>query len=49
VTTLRNLKVRALFLFGVDHGIYVRDAAGSMRLASGYEETMKQWVLTRLR
>jgi uncharacterized protein len=34
---------------GADHGIYVRDATGSMRLASGYEETMKQWVLLRLR
>jgi dienelactone hydrolase len=34
---------------GADHGIYVRDSAGSMRLASGYEETMKQWVLMRLR
>jgi uncharacterized protein len=31
-----------------DHGIYVRDATGSLRLASGYEETMKQWVLMRL-
>lgn len=34
---------------GADHGIYVRDATGSMRLASGYEETMKQWVRMRLR
>jgi dienelactone hydrolase len=30
-----------------DHGIYVRDATGSMRLAPGYEETMEEWVLKR--
>jgi hypothetical protein len=34
---------------GADHGIYVRNAGGSMTLAPGYEETMKQWVLMRLR
>ncbi len=32
---------------GADHGIYVRDATGSMGLAPGYEETMKEWVLKR--
>jgi uncharacterized protein len=34
---------------GADHGLYVHDAAGSMRLAPGYEETMRDWVLKRLR
>jgi uncharacterized protein len=32
---------------GADHGLYLRDAAGSMRLAPGFEETMKDWVLKR--
>ncbi len=34
---------------GADHGIFVRDPNGSMTLAPGYEETMKQWLMTRLR
>jgi dipeptidyl aminopeptidase/acylaminoacyl peptidase len=32
---------------GADHGIYLNDANGSVRLAPGYEETMKEWVLKR--
>ena len=34
---------------GADHGLYVHDAAGPMRLAPGYEETMRDWVLKRVR
>jgi pimeloyl-ACP methyl ester carboxylesterase len=34
---------------GADHGMHVRDATGSVRLAPGYEETMKDWVLERVR
>jgi dienelactone hydrolase len=34
---------------GADHGLFVRDATGSPRLAPGYEETMKEWVLKRVR
>ena len=30
---------------GADHGLRLRDATGSNRLAPGYEETMKEWVL----
>ena len=32
-----------------DHGLYLSDATGSIRLAPGYEETMKEWVLKRVR
>jgi pimeloyl-ACP methyl ester carboxylesterase len=32
-----------------DHGLYLRDATGSTRLAPGYEETMKEWLLKRVR
>jgi uncharacterized protein len=34
---------------GADHGLYLRDATGSIRLAPGYEETMKEWLLKRVR
>lgn len=34
---------------GADHGLRVHDATGSNRLAPGYEETMKQWVLKHVR
>ena len=34
---------------GADHGLFVCDATGSLRLAPGYEETMKEWVLKRVR
>ncbi|MBV9303953.1 MAG: alpha/beta fold hydrolase [Acidobacteriaceae bacterium] len=33
---------------GADHGLYLRAATGSIRLAPGYEETMKEWVLKRV-
>jgi hypothetical protein len=32
-----------------DHGLRLRDATGSIRLAPGYEETMKEWALKRVR
>jgi hypothetical protein len=34
---------------GADHGLRLHDATGSIRLAPGYEETMKEWVLKRVR
>jgi pimeloyl-ACP methyl ester carboxylesterase len=33
---------------GADHGLRLHDATGSNRLAPGYEETMKEWVLRRV-
>jgi uncharacterized protein len=32
-----------------DHGIYARTSSGSMQLAPGYEQTMREWVLQRVR
>jgi len=34
---------------GADHGLSVVDASGSSRLAPGYEDTMKEWLLRHVR
>lgn len=34
---------------GADHGLNLRAATGSIQLAPGYEETMKEWLLKRVR
>jgi uncharacterized protein len=48
LTAIRHTDFTIKIFPGADHGVYVRTATGSMRLAPGYEATMKEWVLKRL-